>query len=251
MSRSICGEPASHPHGHLSTACPSADAIGCAHRLDGAVPGWPMAVGAGQITTPRWVDIAAAADRAGVAVARLEPSGQLGPGQTLGWDECVGRVGALECEQPRWVWADTSAVYPKLLRAGVGVRRVTTCVSATRSCPDPATSPTGSAPRTTGVGVRTRSTWTRPSRACLICRSRVVGWPWTRWRGSSASSRRRSPPHRTPAGCVWCWAPSQRVHSSPPSCTHVGLPFDVSAHDAMLTALARPAAVVWWTAGES
>ena len=82
-----------------------------------------MAVGVGPDHYPRWVDIAVAPDDADVAVARLEPSGQLGWVQALGWDEFVGRVGALEAEQPRWVWADTSAVYPKLLPAGVGVRR--------------------------------------------------------------------------------------------------------------------------------
>jgi DNA polymerase-1 len=74
------------------------------------------------------VDIVVVPDGAGVTVAqvdgpRIDRHGPAGPVESLSWDEFAARVRELESQQPRWVWADTSAVYPKLLQAGVTVGR--------------------------------------------------------------------------------------------------------------------------------
>jgi DNA polymerase-1 len=66
------------------------------------------------------MDVAVAAADGGVVLRRLSPDG---PDELVGWDELPGRVRKLEQDGPRWVWADTSAVYPRLLRAGVVVAR--------------------------------------------------------------------------------------------------------------------------------
>ena len=71
----------------------------------------------------RGMDVAVAPTDQGVVVAELGPEGQLGPPEQLGWDELPARVAVLERRRPRWVWADTSAVHPRLLRAGVRVAR--------------------------------------------------------------------------------------------------------------------------------
>ena len=54
-------------------------------------------------------------------MARLDRAGQPGSTVDLTWCEFVDRVRKVEQQHPRWVWADTSTVYPRLLRAGVTV----------------------------------------------------------------------------------------------------------------------------------
>jgi DNA polymerase-1 len=66
------------------------------------------------------MDVAVAVADGGVVLRRLEPDG---PDEVLGWDDLPGRVRELERHGPRWVWADTAAVHPRLLRAGVVVGR--------------------------------------------------------------------------------------------------------------------------------
>jgi DNA polymerase-1 len=69
------------------------------------------------------MDVAVAAADGGVVLRRLEPGGTDGPDEVVGWDDLPGRVRDLEQHGPRWVWADTGAVYPRLLHAGVVVAR--------------------------------------------------------------------------------------------------------------------------------
>ncbi len=59
----------------------------------------------------------------GVALTRLAPDGSANPEVVVDWDALPGYVRVAEAERPRWVWADTSEVHPRLLRAGVGVAR--------------------------------------------------------------------------------------------------------------------------------
>jgi DNA polymerase-1 len=66
------------------------------------------------------MDVAVAAGDGGVVLRRQEPDG---PEEVVGWDDLPGRVRELERHGPRWVWADTGAVYPRLLRAGAVVAR--------------------------------------------------------------------------------------------------------------------------------
>ena len=181
-----------------------------------------------------------ALDDDGVAVAELESSGRLGPVQSLGWDEFPGRVRELESEQTRWVWADTSAVYPKLLRAGVGVRRA----HDLRQC------------------------------HAILSRSRYVtdrlgSADDRRWRSDTVDLDQAEPSLLDlPAGGSrftvdevaneYC-RQQEAIATSPyvgrlrlllaaesvgallaAELTHSGLPFDVNAHDAMLTALLGP-----------
>ncbi|WP_418605309.1 molybdopterin dinucleotide binding domain-containing protein [Georgenia sp. SUBG003] len=59
----------------------------------------------------------------GGAHLRTLPGGA-GAGETVASTDLPDRVRRLESEhRPRWVWADTAAVYPPLLRAGVRVER--------------------------------------------------------------------------------------------------------------------------------
>src|SRR3954465_6620420 len=69
------------------------------------------------------MDVVVAPVDGGVALRELGADGGDGPQELHGWDELAGRVGELEKRGPRWVWADTTAVYPRLLGAGVLVRR--------------------------------------------------------------------------------------------------------------------------------
>ena len=75
------------------------------------------------MTTIRRVDIAVSSDGAGVSMAELDGSGRPGSLVNLTPGEFADRVREQERQHPRWVWADTSAVYPGLLRAGVTVAR--------------------------------------------------------------------------------------------------------------------------------
>ncbi len=60
----------------------------------------------------------------GVALAVLDAEGRPGAVEHLDAVTFPERVGALERRGPRWVWADTATLHPRLLRAGVSVGRV-------------------------------------------------------------------------------------------------------------------------------
>ena len=69
------------------------------------------------------VDILVAPSGPGVRLTTLdEGRGEVAAGE-VSMDLLPGRVAALEVDRPRWVWTDTSALYPELLRAGVRVER--------------------------------------------------------------------------------------------------------------------------------
>ena len=186
------------------------------------------------------MDIAVAPDDAGVAVARLEPSGRLGAVQTLGWDEFASRVGELECELPRWVWADTSAVYPKLLRAGVGVRRAHdlrqchTVLSRSRYVTD-------------GLGSADDRRWRSDTVDLDHAEPSLLDLPADAGR-FTVEEVAREYGRQQEAVATSPYAGRLRLLLAAESAgallaaelTHVGLPFDVNAHDAMLTALLGP-----------
>jgi DNA polymerase-1 len=69
------------------------------------------------------VDIAVAPRDGGVALSVLDGDGRLGPVQQLTGDAVPARVAELEQRRPRWVWADTAALHPSLVMAGVVVAR--------------------------------------------------------------------------------------------------------------------------------
>src|SRR3954467_1256222 len=69
------------------------------------------------------MDVVVAPADGRVALRQLGADGADGPPELHGWDELAGRVRELEQPRPRWVWADTTAVYPRLLGEGVLVRR--------------------------------------------------------------------------------------------------------------------------------
>ncbi len=58
-----------------------------------------------------------------VTVAELGADGRPGQPRTLEWAELPALVSREEHRDPRWVWPDTSVVYPRLLEAGVRVGR--------------------------------------------------------------------------------------------------------------------------------
>ena len=178
-----------------------------------------------------------APDGAGVSVARLDPGGALGPVQALGWDGFAGRVRELESEQPRWVWADTTAVYPKLLRAGVRVRRARdlrqchAILSRSRYLTDRL----GSAddrrwgPDTVDLDQAEPSLLDLPAdggRFAVDEVAREFGQQQEAIAASPYAGRLRLLLAAESAGALLA-----------AELTHVGLPFDVKAHDAMLTAL--------------
>lgn len=181
-----------------------------------------------------------ATDGNGVAVARLEPTGQLGSVQNFGWEEFAGQVGELESEQPRWVWADTSAVYPKVLRAGVGVHRAHdlrlchTVLSRSRYLTDQL----GSANNRRWSSANVDPDQAEPSlldlpvdggRFTLDEVARELDQQQTAIAASPYAGRLRLLLAAESAGALLA-----------AELTHVGLPFDVNEHDAMLTALLGP-----------
>ncbi len=170
-------------------------------------------------------------------MARLDPGGALGPVQALGWDGFAGRVRELASEQPRWVWADTTAVYPKLLRAGVRVRRARdlrqchTILSRSRYLTDRL----GSAddrrwgPDTVDLDQAEPSLLDLPAdggRFAMDEVAREFGRQQEAIAASPYAGRLRLLLAAESAGALLA-----------AELTHVGLPFDVKAHDAMLTAL--------------
>ena len=181
-----------------------------------------------------------APDDAGVALALLEPSGRLGPVEDRGWDVFAVRVGELESEQPRWVWTDTSAVYPKLLRAGVSVRRA----HDLRQCH---TILSRSSYVTDQLGSADDQRWRSNTIELDQPEPSLLDLPADSGRfavdevasefdqqqeavaGSPYPGRLRLLLAAESAGALLA-----------AELTHVGLPFDVDAHDAMLTALLGP-----------
>ncbi len=69
------------------------------------------------------MDIVVAPDGAGVSMVRLDHAGRPDEAMNLSLDGFVDHVREVEQGDPRWVWADTSTVYPLLLRSGVTVAR--------------------------------------------------------------------------------------------------------------------------------
>ena len=179
---------------------------------------------------------------AGVVVARLEPGGRLGSAQALGWDELAGRVGQLESEQPRWVWADTAAVYPKLLQAGVGVRRAHdlrqchTILARSHYVSERLASADDRrwGPDTVDLDLDR----TEPSLLDLP----VEGGRFAVDEVAREFGRQQEAVTSSPyAGRLRLLLAAESVGALlAAELTHVGLPFDVQAHDTMLTALLGP-----------
>ena len=82
-----------------------------------------LAASGAPLDYPHRVDIVVSPDGAGVSMARLDRAGRPGSAVNLTAGGFVDQVRELEQQDPRWVWADTSTVYPRLLRAGVTVAR--------------------------------------------------------------------------------------------------------------------------------
>ncbi len=58
-----------------------------------------------------------------LTVTELDDDARPGPASMLDWADLPALVERYEPSRPRWVWPDTSAVYPRLLQAGVPVAR--------------------------------------------------------------------------------------------------------------------------------
>jgi DNA polymerase-1 len=92
------------------------------------------------------MDVVLAPQDGEVALAEVGPEGAVGPVEVLSRSGLAARVRELERRRPRWVWADTSSVYPLLLEAGVSVERcrdLRLChaiLAASASVTDPLTS---------------------------------------------------------------------------------------------------------------
>jgi DNA polymerase-1 len=63
------------------------------------------------------MDVVLAPQDGEVALAEVGPEGAVGPVEVLSRSGLAARVRELERRRPRWVWADTSSVYPLLLEA--------------------------------------------------------------------------------------------------------------------------------------
>lgn len=81
------------------------------------------ASGSSEVESGRGVDIAVARTGTGLSVVELDAQGRAGSATDLSWDAFPGWVRQRETRRPRWVWADTSAIHPRLLAAGVVVSR--------------------------------------------------------------------------------------------------------------------------------
>jgi len=69
------------------------------------------------------VDVVVAPEDGGVVVLELGRDGAPERSRRLEWEQLPEHVRALEAVGPRWVWADTAVVYPRLLQAGTPVAR--------------------------------------------------------------------------------------------------------------------------------
>jgi DNA polymerase-1 len=69
------------------------------------------------------MDVVLAPVAGAVGICRLLEDGTAGARETVGWAELPTRVRELETQHPRWLWADTGTVYPRLLEASVRVGR--------------------------------------------------------------------------------------------------------------------------------
>ncbi len=76
------------------------------------------------LSTPRWCVVGRSAAAGGFAAVEIDDQGARSPEIPIPADGLAEFVSAREAEAPRrWVWADTPAVYPGLLSAGVRVER--------------------------------------------------------------------------------------------------------------------------------
>lgn len=69
------------------------------------------------------MEVAVAAAGDGVETSVLDEKGRPTRVERLARSELAGHVARLEEQHPRWVWADTTRLYPALLEAGVSVDR--------------------------------------------------------------------------------------------------------------------------------
>ena len=187
------------------------------------------------------MDVAVAAVGECVDVSVLDQHGEPTDVRRLGRSELTGYVARLEEQHPRWVWADTSQVYPALLEAGVAVTR---CQDL-RQCHavlSRSTYLTGPLPSAGdgrwGPHEQTVDDGAAPTLLDLIdtdggpSLADVVDEHWTQQvavAGSAHAVRLRLLLAAESAGAL-----------AAAELTHVGLPFDAAEHDRLLTGLLGP-----------
>ncbi|MFL6026475.1 MAG: bifunctional 3'-5' exonuclease/DNA polymerase [Friedmanniella sp.] len=186
------------------------------------------------------MDVVVAPVDGGVVLREQRADGGDGPQELHGWDGLVGRVRELEQRGPRWVWADTAAVYPRLLGAGVLVRRACdlrlghAVLARSRYLPVPLAS-VGDArwrPAQHDPEVSEPTLLDLPPEGPVLDLDEVAAEHRSQQRAVAESTQ--------PERLRLLLAAESAGALVAAELGHVGLPFDADVHDAQLTALLGP-----------
>jgi DNA polymerase-1 len=187
------------------------------------------------------VDVAVAAVGEGVDVSVLDEHGRPTGVRRLAWSELADAVTRLEADQPRWVWADTSRVYPTLLDEGVPVARcqdLRQC-HAVLSRSTYLTAPLGSAGDSRwGPRDQTPDDGAAPTLLDLADADDVLGLTDVVEEHQAQQEAAGRSAH--PARLRLLLAAESAGALAGAELTHVGLPFDAAEHDRLLTDLLGP-----------
>ena len=176
----------------------------------------------------------------GVALTVLDADGRSGPVEQLRDDAVPARVAALEQRRPRWVWADTAALHPRLLEAGVVVARAqdlrlchtVLARSATLSAAFPGAEDSRWRPAEPVTGSSEPSLLDLPPDGGVLDLDDVVAEHRRQQQAVASSSR--------PDRLRLLLAAESAGALVAAELTAVGLPFDEAAHDALLTGVLGP-----------
>lgn len=186
------------------------------------------------------MDVAVAPTDGGVALTALDPAGRPGAVARLDWDAFAGEVRARDDASTRWVWADTSAVHPRLLRAGVTVARALdlrlchAVLARSAHLPTPLASAGDDrwAPAEAALAESEPSLLDLPADGRAVDLDEVVAEHGRQQRAVAASPRA--------ARLRLLLAAESAGALVAAELGHVGLPFDAALHDARLTELLGP-----------
>ena len=186
------------------------------------------------------MDVVVAPEDGGVVVLELGPDGRTGAPRRLEWEQLPGCVRALEPAGPRWVWADTAVVYPRLLRARTPVARAHDLRLAHAVL-------VRSTYLADGLPSAADDRWGPQEHPAADAEPSLLDLPTA---GGTLEPADVLAEHRVQQQAVTASAHAGRLRLLlaaesagalvAAELTHVGLPFDAAAHDALLTQLLGP-----------
>lgn len=185
------------------------------------------------------MDIVAAPSGGGVAINELDSGGRAGRVTLLGWDDLPAWVKTRAASRVRWVWPDTTGIYPRLLQAGVRVERAHdlrlghAILARSSYVREP---PTGIGPERWGLIEPTSDQ--EPSLLDLPTDARDIDLPEAL---AEFDRQQRAVETSEQPGRLRLLLAAESVGALiAVELTQVGLPFDVRVHEARLTAALGP-----------